>query len=69
MLIGAFLIVVAIVAFTYQGVTYTTREKVVDMGPVQITSEKKNTIPLTPLVGVLALVCGTLLVVVGRKNL
>jgi len=67
MLLGAFLIVVGIVAFTYQGITYTTREKVVDIGSMHITAEKQNTIPLTPIVGVLALVGGGLLLLAGRK--
>lgn len=68
MLLGALLIVVGIVAFTYQGITYTTREKVLDIGEVHITTEKKNTIPLTPIVGVLALVGGGLLLLAGRKS-
>ena len=42
MMLGAFLIAVGIIAFTYQGITYTTREKVVDIGAMHITTEKKN---------------------------
>ena len=68
MLFGVFLVVVGIAAFTYQGITYTTREKVVDIGAMQITTEKKNTIPLPPIVGVLALVGGGLILVMGRKG-
>jgi uncharacterized protein YabE (DUF348 family) len=68
MLLGALLVVVGIIAFAYQGITYTTREKVVDIGSMHITTEKKNTIPLTPIVGVLALVAGGLMLVVGRKG-
>jgi len=68
MLLGVFLVGVGIIAFAYQGITYTTHEKVVDIGALQITTEKKNTIPLTPVVGVLALVGGGLILVFGRKG-
>ena len=49
--IGIILIVLGIVAFVFQGITYTTREKVIDLGPIQATAEKKNTIPLPPVLG------------------
>ena len=68
MLLGALLVVLGLIAFAYQGITYTTREKVVDIGSMHITTEKKNTIPLTPIVGVLALVAGGLMLVMGRKG-
>ncbi len=68
MMLGLILIVVGIVAFAYQGITYTTREKVVDVGPIHITSDKTNTIPLTPVVGAIAIVGGIVLVVMGNKK-
>ena len=68
MLIGVILIAVGIVAFAYQGITYTTREKVVDLGPIQMTAEKTKTFPLPPIVGALALVGGIVLLVVGNKK-
>jgi hypothetical protein len=67
-LIGIILIVVGIVAFAYQGITYTTREKVVDLGPIQVTSETTKTLPLPPIVGGIALVGGIVLLVVGEKK-
>ena len=67
-LIGIILIVVGIVAFAYQGITYTTREKVVDLGPIQVTSETTKTLPLPPIVGGIALVGGIVLLVVGGKK-
>src|SRR5450756_157561 len=50
-IIAIILIALGIAAFAYQGITYTTREKVVDLGPIQVTSEKTTTIPLPPIVG------------------
>ena len=67
-LIAIILIAIGIVAFAYQGITYTTREKVVDLGPIQMTAEKTKTIPLPPIVGAVALVGGIVLLVMGRKN-
>jgi hypothetical protein len=67
-LIGSILIVVGIAAFAYQGISYTTREKVVDLGPIQMTAEKTKTIPLPPIVGAVALVGGIVLLVTGSRK-
>jgi hypothetical protein len=67
-LIGIILIVIGIIAFAYQGITYTTREKVVDIGPIQMTADKTKTIPLPPIVGGIALVGGIVLLVAGGKK-
>jgi hypothetical protein len=67
-LIGIILIVIGIVAFAYQGITYTTREKVVDFGPIQVTADKTKTIPLPPIVGGIALAGGIVLLVMGNKK-
>ena len=67
-LVGIALIVLGIVAFAYQGISYTSREKVIDIGPFQATAETEKTIPLSPLLGGLALVGGIVLVVVGAKK-
>lgn len=67
-LLGIILIVVGIVAFAYQGITYTTREKVVDLGPLHVTAEKTKTLPLPPIVGGAALLGGIVLLVVGNKK-
>jgi hypothetical protein len=67
-LLGIILIVVGIVAFAYQGITYTTREKVVDLGPMHVTAERTRTLPLPPIVGALALVGGIILLVTGSKK-
>ncbi len=58
---GSLLIIIGIIAFSYQGFTYTTTEKAVDLGPIQVTTEKEHTLPLPPLVGGICLVGGILL--------
>jgi len=66
--VGIALILLGIVAFAYQGITYTSREKIIDIGPFQPTADTQKTIPLSPLLGGLALVSGIVLVVVGAKK-
>jgi uncharacterized membrane protein HdeD (DUF308 family) len=68
MLLGVVLIVIGVLALAYQGITYTTREKVLDLGPVQASVDKQKTIPLPPILGALALAAGVVLVVVGNKR-
>jgi len=67
-LVGIVLIAIGVVALIYQGITYTTREEVVDLGPLEVTVEKKETIPLPPILGGLALAGGIVLVIVGAKK-
>jgi len=67
-LLGIALIVLGVIALAYQGITYTTREKVIDLGPLQATVEKQKTIPLPPVLGAVALAGGIVLVIVGRRR-
>jgi len=67
-IIAMILIALGIAAFAYQGITYTTREKVVDLGPIQMTAEKTKTIPLPPILGVIALIGGIVLLVTGSRK-
>lgn len=68
MIVGICLIVIGIVAFAYRGINYTSRERVLDIGPIHATADTQKTIPLSPLLGGLALVGGVVLVVVGAKK-
>jgi hypothetical protein len=52
----------------YQGINYTREKNVVDMGPVHVTKETHERIPLPPILGGLALVGGVALLVVGTRN-
>ena len=67
-LVGIALILLGIVAFAYQGITYTSREKIIDIGPIQATADTQKTIPLSPLLGGLVLAGGIVLVIVGAKK-
>ena len=67
-IIAIILIALGIAAFAYQGITYTTREKVVDIGPIQMTADKTKTIPLPPIMGAIALVGGIVLLVVENRK-
>jgi hypothetical protein len=63
------LIVLGVVALLYGGITYTSREKVLDIGPIEATTETQKTIPLPPLFGAAAIVGGiALYVAAGRKR-
>jgi len=62
------LIAAGIVVLAYQGISYTTREKVVDLGPLQVTAEKTKSIPLPPIIGAVALAGGIVLLSVGNKR-
>jgi hypothetical protein len=57
-----------IIALTYQGITYTTHKKIIDVGPIQATAETKKTLPLPPIVGVLAFAGGIVLVIAGTRR-
>jgi hypothetical protein len=63
------LIALGIIAIVYQGFTYTTREKVVDIGSVHVMADKTRSVPLPPVLGAIALMAGVVLLAtgVGRK--
>jgi uncharacterized membrane protein YidH (DUF202 family) len=67
-ILGAVLIVLGLAALAYQGVTYTSREKVIDIGPLEATAERQKTIPLPPIMGIVAVAAGVALVVVGVRK-
>jgi hypothetical protein len=67
-LIGVLLLVFGIVALVLGGITYTTREKVLDVGPITATTEKHKTIPLSPIVGIAAVAGGIVLIVTGSRT-
>ena len=67
-LVGVLLIVLGVLALAYQGITYTTREKLFDIGPIQAEKKTEKTVPLPPVLGALALAGGVVLVLVGSRR-
>jgi len=61
-ILGAILIVLGLIGLLYGGISYTKREKVIDAGPIQVSTDEKKTIPLPPIAGAVALVAGVILV-------
>jgi xanthine/uracil permease len=66
--IGLVLIVCGIAALVYQGVTYTSRETVLDIGPVHATADRQKTLPLPPIVGGVAVAGGITLLIAGMRK-
>ena len=68
-LIGIVLIAAGLVSLAYQGITYTSRETALDVGPIKATADTQKTIPVSPILGGLALAGGvTLLVGAWRSH-
>jgi drug/metabolite transporter (DMT)-like permease len=65
---GVLLIVLGLAALVYQGVTYTTRETIIDIGPVRATADRKKTVPLPPVLGIAAVIGGGALLVSGTRK-
>jgi len=66
--LGIVLIVLGLGALAYQGVTYTSRETVVDIGPLHATAEREKTFPLPPVLGIVAVAGGVVLLVAGLRK-
>ena len=67
-MLGVALICLGIVTFVYQGISYTTQNKIIDLGPLQATIDKQETLPLSPFLGGLALAGGVALLFVGARE-
>lgn len=66
--IAVLLIVLGLVALAYGGITMTTRDKIVDLGPVEVTQEEQHRLPLPPIVGGVAVAAGIILLVAGARK-
>ena len=65
---GIILIVLGVIALAYGGISYTREEKVLDIGPFEATAKTRETIPLPPLLGGLALAGGIVLMIAGSRR-
>jgi hypothetical protein len=66
--IGIVLIVLGLAALAYQGFRYTSREKVVDIGPLHAIVDREKTVPFPPIVGAVGVASGVVLQVVGART-
>ena len=67
-IIGVVLIVLGVAALVYQGITYTSRETVVDIGPLHATADRQKTLPLPPVLGFVAVAGGVVLLIAGVRG-
>ena len=65
---GVMLIVLGLMALVYQGITYTSRETVIDLGPLHATAERQKTLPLPPVLGIVAVAGGVVLLIAGTRR-
>jgi drug/metabolite transporter (DMT)-like permease len=68
MIVGVVLIVIGVIALAYGGLSFTTSEKVAEVGPLKLEREKTRSIPLPPILGGLALIGGVVLLIVGARR-
>ncbi len=66
--VGLILIVLGVLGLVYGGITYTRDRKAVDLGPLQVNVEEKESIPIPPLVGGLAIVAGVVVLALGGRR-
>jgi uncharacterized membrane protein YidH (DUF202 family) len=67
-IIGIILIAFGIIALAYQGFTYKDRETVLDVGPIKATAETEKTVPISPIIGGVAVVSGIILLLAGTRK-
>lgn len=65
---GIVLITLGLIALAYQGITYTSRETVVDIGPIKATAERQKTLPVPPILGIVAVAAGAGLLIAGSRK-
>lgn len=67
-ILGLVLIALGLAALAYQGFTYKSRETVLDIGPITATAERQKTVPIPPIVGIVAVVAGAGLLIAGSRK-
>ena len=67
-IVGIILVVIGVIGLVYGGISYTTEKTVVDIGPIKATADTRETIPVPPILGGIALVGGIVLIVAGAKK-
>jgi drug/metabolite transporter (DMT)-like permease len=67
-IIGIVLIVLGVIGLAMGGFSFTRKEKVIDLGPIEATADKKESVPIPPVLGALALISGVVLVAAGSRR-
>ncbi len=65
--VAVVLVALGVIALAWGGISYTRREKVLDLGPIEASTEKRETIPLPPILGIVAIGAGVILLATGKK--
>jgi hypothetical protein len=65
---GVVLIVLGVAGFTVGRISYTTKEKAIDLGPVEVTAEKEHAIAIPEIAAIIAFVAGIGMVIVGTRK-
>jgi drug/metabolite transporter (DMT)-like permease len=66
--LGALLILAGVIALSVGGFSFSTRDKVAEIGPVQVTTEHERAVPLSPLLGAIAIGAGVILIVASSRK-
>ena len=66
--IGALLILAGVIALSVGGFSFTTRDKVAEVGPIQVTTERQRSVPLSPILSGLAIAAGVVLIVASSRK-
>jgi hypothetical protein len=66
--VGIILIILGVLGFVYKGITYTTKETVVDAGPLEIQAEEEKTVPIPEILSGIAIIGGIVMVMAGSKK-
>jgi hypothetical protein len=67
-IVAIILIAIGVIALAYGGFSFTTREKVAEVGPLKLEKDKTRSVPLPPVLGILALVGGVAMLVMSRRG-
>ena len=67
-IIGVVLVVLGVMALIYQGISYTSHETVIDIGPLHATADRQRTVPLPPVLGAVAVAGGIALLIVAVRR-
>ena len=68
LIVGVLLIIVGIAGLAFGGFSFTRKEKVLDVGPIEASADKKESLPVPPILGALAIVGGVVLLASGARR-